>query len=152
MEVEAVCALRSERGLHRVSGTGPQVVGRTPQTTDERKADTMKTYILRAPEAVESQNLNLHLRPPRPDPGVPALVAVICGGPARRPPAPVGRVRFIGLDVHNNTIAVSLAPAHRTLWLIIPPANAEDVRKLPKVDKGFAGMICGQGDTDLLWL
>ena len=50
-------ALRSKRGLHRVNGAEPQVVGLAPQTTDERKADTMKPYILRNPKPVQLQKL-----------------------------------------------------------------------------------------------
>jgi hypothetical protein len=55
MKASKVSALRSKRGLHRVSGAEPQVVGLTPQTTNERRANTMKTYLLRAPKTVESQ-------------------------------------------------------------------------------------------------
>src|SRR5665647_414487 len=46
MKANKVSALRSKRGLRRVSGAEPQVVGLTPQTTMKRKANTMKTYIL----------------------------------------------------------------------------------------------------------
>jgi hypothetical protein len=55
MEVKAVSALRDKRGLRRASGAGPQVVGLTPQTTQKRKANTMKTFILRQPKPVEPQ-------------------------------------------------------------------------------------------------
>ena len=55
MKVNKVSALRSKRGLDRVSGAGPQVVRLTPHTTDERKTDIMKTYILRGLEAVEAE-------------------------------------------------------------------------------------------------
>jgi transposase len=51
----------------------------------------MKTYLLRDPKAVEPQN-----RKPNPRP--------------HTPPRPAGPALFIGLDVHNDTIAVSLAP------------------------------------------
>ena len=37
----------------------PQVVGLTPQTPVNRKASTMKTYLLRDPNAVEPQNPRL---------------------------------------------------------------------------------------------
>jgi transposase len=47
----------------------------------------MKTYLLRTPKTVEPQ---------KPPPG---------------PAAPVGPALFIGLDVHNDSIAVSLAPS-----------------------------------------
>ena len=55
MKATAVSALRSKRGLHRVSGAEPQVVGLTPQTTLIRRTDTMKTYLLRNPNPVEPQ-------------------------------------------------------------------------------------------------
>jgi len=56
MKAKAVSALRRKRGLRRVSGAEPQVVGLTPQTTQKRRANTMKTYLLRAPKTVEPQN------------------------------------------------------------------------------------------------
>src|SRR5271167_3515149 len=105
MKVKAVSALRSKRGLHRVNGAEPQVVGLTPQTTDERKTDTMKTYILRDPKAVEPQKST---RSPRPKPAAPVTAA----GLLPRPSATInGPGLFIGLDVHNDSIAVSLAPS-----------------------------------------
>jgi len=59
----------------------------------------MKTYILRDPKAVEAQNRNHNPRPaPQP----------------HTPPPPAGPALFIGLDVHNDSIAVSLAPADST--------------------------------------
>ncbi len=39
---------------------------------------------------------------------------VICGPPVPPPPLLAGRVLFIGLDVHNDSIAVSLAPSDST--------------------------------------
>src|SRR5664279_3081329 len=108
-----VSALRSERGLRPVGRVAePPVVGLAPQTTkNDRKANTMKTYILRDPKTVEPQT---SLRPLRPEPGLTALVNVICGPPV--PPAPplARLVLFIGLDVHNDSIAVSLAPSDST--------------------------------------
>ena len=60
-------ALRDERGLRRVSGAEPQVVGLAPQTTmNDRKANTMKTYILRDPNTVEPQKQQP--KPQTPDP------------------------------------------------------------------------------------
>jgi len=64
-----VFALRSNRGLHRVNGAKPQVVGLTPQTTKERKADNMKTYILRNAKPVEPQK---PIRLPCPKPATSA--------------------------------------------------------------------------------
>lgn len=64
----------------------------------------MKTYILRDPKAVEPQN-----PPPcRDDPAVTATVAAILSRPVATTNGPV---LFLGLDVHNDTIAVSLAPS-----------------------------------------
>src|ERR1035437_10445980 len=93
-----VSALR-ERGLRPVVRVAePQVVGLPPQTTNERKADTMKTYILRENKTVEPQKSP---RPLRPDPALTATVDMICGRPV--PPPPLAwRVLFIGLDVHND--------------------------------------------------
>jgi hypothetical protein len=45
MKAKAVSALRSKRGLHRVNGAEPQVVGLTPQTTNERETDTIGDVI-----------------------------------------------------------------------------------------------------------
>jgi len=55
MKGNAVSALRSKRGLHRVNGAEPPVVVITPQTTIEGKASTMNTYILRDLKPVEPQ-------------------------------------------------------------------------------------------------
>ncbi len=71
----------------------------------------MKTYILRDPKTVEPQNP----RPqPRHDPVVTATVDAICGRPKPPPPALAGLILYLGLDVHNDTIAVSLAPSDST--------------------------------------
>jgi transposase len=59
----------------------------------------MKTYILRDPNRVEPQN---HRQNPRPAP---------CRDVAAAPPPAPGPTLFLGLDVHNDSIAVSLAPA-----------------------------------------
>ena len=56
MRVKAVSALRSKRGLRRVNGAEPQVVGLTPQTTNDRRTDTMKTYILRSEDENGKRN------------------------------------------------------------------------------------------------
>ena len=54
MKGKAVSALRSKRGLRPgKEDAEPPVVGLTPQTTNERGANTMKTYILRDPKTVE---------------------------------------------------------------------------------------------------
>jgi len=92
MKVKQVSALRSKRGLHRVNGAEPQVVGLTPQTPDIRKTDTMKTYILRQPKPVEPQKSS---RTPRPKPVPPVAPAGHCG---RMETMTKGPVLFIGLD------------------------------------------------------
>src|SRR5690242_13972716 len=86
-----VSALRSKRGLRPVEQVAePPVVGLTPQTTMmTKRTDTMKSYILRDPKTVEPQT-------PRP------------------PPALRGPVLYLGPDVHNDSIAVSLAPSDST--------------------------------------
>ena len=103
MKAKAVSVLRSKRGLRPVMRVAePQVVGLTPQTTNERSTDTMKTYLLRESQTVESQS---HRRQPR---ARFATVSEVLGRPAAREnPA----VLFVGLDVHTASIAVSLAPA-----------------------------------------
>ena len=88
--------------MRRVSGTEPQVVGLAPQTTSNRKANTMKTYILRTEKAVEPQKA-IPRRAPNPlRPELP------------RPMVPAGPALCLGLDVHNDSIAVSLAPSDST--------------------------------------
>jgi transposase len=72
------------------------------------RANTMKTYILRAPKAVEPQNPPPLVRAPR---AAPAAPAVILDRPA---PGAAGLALFVGLDVHNDSIAVSLAPSDST--------------------------------------
>jgi len=82
MKVKQVSALR-ERGLRpEMRVAEPQVVGLAPQTTNERKANTMKTYILRDPKTVEPQTSP---RPLRPDPALTATVDMICGRPVPPP-------------------------------------------------------------------
>ena len=65
----------------------------------------MKTYILRDPQTVEPQN------PLRDDPVVSATLEAILSRPEA---SPHSAVLFIGLDVHNDSIAVSLAPSDST--------------------------------------
>lgn len=107
MKAKAVSALRSKRGLRPVEQVAePQVVGLTPQTTMmTERTDTMKTYLLREPQTVEPQNAR---RAPRTRPAAPSAVL---GRPA---PPKTGPVLFIGLDVHTDSIAVSLAPSDAT--------------------------------------
>lgn len=98
MKGEAVSAFR-ERGLHlAVRDAEPQVSESI--NSSERKTDTMKTYILRDLKAVEPQKT---ARPSRSKP-TPAFAPIATPKPAL----------FIGLDVHNDSIAVSLAPSEST--------------------------------------
>ena len=68
----------------------------------------MKTYILRQPKPVEPQK---SVRSPRPKPVAPATTVVLLGRPDATAKGPF---LFIGLDVHNDSIAVSLAPSDAT--------------------------------------
>src|ERR1044071_4916754 len=99
MKERAVSALRIERGLRtETRNAEPQVVGLAPQTTVmTERANTMKTYILRDLQPVEAQKT---VRPTRSKPR-PAPAAMVNSKPTL----------FIGLDVHNDTIAVSPAPS-----------------------------------------
>lgn len=104
MKPEAVSALRSKRGLHlHGRDAEPQVVGLTPRTSHERRANTVKTYILHPYPPVESQSRSA-TSPTQPLAPAPA-------GAGLPRPTPSAPVLFIGLDVHNDTIAVSLAPS-----------------------------------------
>ena len=89
MRQEAVSALR-ERGLPRVCGTGLQHCEPEFKQPLERKTDTMKSYILLQPEPVQSQ----------------ITIA---------PAGSKSSILFVGLDVHNDSIAVSLAPSDSEL-------------------------------------
>src|SRR5262245_18150851 len=95
MKATKVSAFR-ERGLR--SGCRAEPIRCDPKFKPaiERKTDPMKTYILRDPNAVEPQKAQFV--------------------PAADPPASVipVRVLFLGLDVHNDSIAVSLAPSDTT--------------------------------------
>src|SRR5258706_6122151 len=120
MKAKKVSALR-KRGLRCDGSRGAEpLIEAVPQLTDTnpnnqeqlsnlaRKTDTMKTYILRQPKPVEPQKTP---RWPRPKPAAPVTSAALLG----RPEATVkGPVLFIGLDVHNDSIAVSLAPSDTT--------------------------------------
>src|ERR1035437_2180083 len=117
MKANKVSALRSKRGLHRVNGAEPPVVGLAPQTTNDRKADTMKTYILLKSEPVQSQ---------------------IITAPAGAKPL----VLFVGLDVHNDSIAVSLAPSDSTevrRYGIIGGEHGDVLKLAKKVAEAQAG-------------
>src|SRR4051794_21480801 len=98
MKGEVVSAFQ-ERGLHlAVRDAEPQVS--ESNNSMERKTDTMKTYILREPKAVQPQT------------SARALDSHPTGNPAAI--ATSKPTLFIGLDVHNDSIAVSLAPSAST--------------------------------------
>ena len=102
MKAKLVPALRSKRGLRRSNGAEPQVVGLAPQTSnEERKADTMKTYLLKASASVE----------PKAAPGKRCAPTSLAGVSSRDSQP---RVLFNGLDVHTDSIAVSVAPSDST--------------------------------------
>src|ERR1035441_7587067 len=136
MKVKQVSALRSKRGLHRANGAEPPVVGLTPQTTNIRKTDTMKTYILREPKPVESQK---PARVPRRKAATGPTPTVALG----RPPAPSSRpVLFVGFDVHTDSIAVSLAPSDSTAvrrYGIIGGTHDDVVKLLTKLHAAHPG-------------
>src|SRR6266568_91102 len=138
MKANRVSALRVKRGLHRVNGAEPPVVGLTPQTTMKRKANTMKTYILRAPQPVEPQK---SIRSPRPKLVIPATPVTIVGRPSVTAKDPV---LFTGLDVHNDSIAVSLAPSDSTevrRYGIIGGEHDDVLKLAHKLHAAHPGMV-----------
>ena len=97
----------------------------------------MKTYILRDPKTVEPQN---SFRPLREEPAVTATVEAILGRPAAPPNGPV---LFLGLDVHNDTIAVSLAPSDSTearRYGIIGGTHDDVLRLIKKLSAAHPGV------------
>jgi transposase len=102
----------------------------------------MKTYILRDPNAVEPQNHNLNSLPDprRHDPAIATVVNTICGPP---PPPPTGRSLYVGLDVHNDTIAVSLAPDDSSevrRYGIIGGSHDDILRLIKKLSAAHPGL------------
>ena len=90
----------------------------------------MKTYILRDPKTVEPQRAP---RPRHPQPFAPA--------PAAAPPR--GPVLFIGLDVHNDSIAVSLAPSDRSevrRYGLLGGQHADVLQLLKKLSAAHPGV------------
>ena|SRR6266446_5930078 len=97
----------------------------------------MKTYILRDPKAVEPQN------PTRRDPALNPRTNATCGPAA--PPLPVssGSVLYVGLDVHNETIAASLAPGQSTevrRYGIIGGSHDDVLRLIKKLSAAHPGL------------
>jgi hypothetical protein len=103
MKRAKVSALR-ERGLRRLCGVEPQCCEPKFKQPMERKADTntMKAYILRPFHPVERQNCR------RTDPTTQAITSDILGPPAATSRDPI---LCIGMDVHNDSIAVAVAPS-----------------------------------------
>lgn len=87
----------------------------------------MKAYILRDPNAVEPQNL-------RPDPARAATVDAICGPVGAPSSTLASRVLYVGLDVHNDTIAVwlTLGDSIEVRRYGIIGGNHDDVLRLIK--------------------
>ena len=103
----------------------------------------MKSYILRDPKTVEPQNRKPNPRPPlRHDPVVSATADVICGQHAAAPPALAGLILYIGLDVHNDSTAVSVAPSDSTKvrrYGIIGGQHDDVIKRLRKLAARIRG-------------
>ncbi len=101
----------------------------------------MKTYILRTPNTVEPQNRPRPPLPPSP-PAAPALTAtgdVSCGPATPVPPALGPRVLYVGLDVHNDSSAVSLAPSDSAKIVAGNARGAAGVRAQNEKQKARSG-------------
>jgi len=99
----------------------------------------MKTYILRDRKAVERQNRA------RRDRAVNTLVNAVCDpAPTPTPTTTLtGPVLYIGLDVHNDTIAVSLAPSDSTevrRYGIIGGQHDDVLRLIKKLSAAHPGV------------
>ena len=99
----------------------------------------MKTYILRDRKAVEPQNRA------RRDRAVNTLVNVVCDPVPTPTPTTMltGPVLYIGLDVHNDTIAVSLAPSDSTevrRYGIIGGQHDDVLRLIKKLSAAHPGV------------
>ena len=101
MKASKVSVLR-ERGLRPgvCRWAEPQCCERQFKQLLERKTDTMKNYILHPLPPVEAQSSS--------NTSTPTSLADV----SSRGSSP--SVLFIGLDVHNDSIAVSLAPSDST--------------------------------------
>ena len=100
------------RGLRRASGAEPPVVGRTPDTpTNDRRTDTMKTYILRQTQPVQPQKLASQAQPQAPAPGA--------GTGAAPPPGPQSHAAARALERQARSAAAlppAPAPGRRPRW------------------------------------
>ena len=138
MKAKAVSALRGERGSRPEEREAePQVVGLAPQTTsNDRKVNTVKTYILHDPTAVETQKPR-RARPPNPAPAAPATPGPEANAAATDP------ALFLGLDVHNDSIAVSLAPSDSTevrRYGIIGGQHDDVLKLIQKIETAHPGL------------
>ena len=101
----------------------------------------MKTYILRDPQTVEPQKARR--QPRHAEPVRSATVPGIGGPPASAPPRGLaGLSLFIGMDVHNDSIAVSLAPSDSTevrRYGIIGGQHEDVLRLLKKFSTAHPG-------------
>jgi len=100
MEGLRVSAFR-ERGLRAGVSRSAEPPWLVVKLKPERKADTMKTYLLKTSPLVETKARRTAGRKPAPEEPAPAVA----------PAPPAGPVLCIGLDVHNDSIAVSIAPS-----------------------------------------
>ena len=94
----------------------------------------MKTYLLRDPKTVEPQTPRRVRRRPVPS-GAGTTPTV--------PPAPAGPALFLGMDVHNDSIAVSVAPADSTevrRYGIIGGQHDDVLRLLQKLQAAHPGV------------
>jgi transposase len=107
MKATKVSALR-ERGLRPdvCRDAEPQVWSMKLKL--ERKADTMKTYILRPHNCVEPQKAQFLDTPQPSHTHTPTSLAEVSSQGSQP------RTLFIGLDVHTDSIAVSIAPSDST--------------------------------------
>jgi len=104
MKRAKVSALR-ERGVRRLCDAEPQCCEPKFKQPIERKADTIKTYVLRPFHPVEPQYCR------RTDPTTRAITSDILS----RPAAPsTDLILYVGMDVHNDSIAVAIARSRST--------------------------------------
>src|SRR5271169_3869399 len=118
MRREAVSAFR-ERGLRAGVSRSAEPQCLVGNANIERKTDTMKNYILRNAKPVQSQ-----------------ITAVSAG--AKLP------ILYTGLDVHNDSIAVSLAPADSTevrRYGIIGGEHDDVLKLAKKLATAHPGMV-----------
>jgi hypothetical protein len=116
MRREAVSVFR-ERGLRAGVSRSAEPQCLVGNANIERKTDTMKSYILRYAQPVQSQ-----------------IIPVSTGIPSS--------VLFISLDVHNDSIAVSLAPSETSeVWRYgIIGEEHDDVLNLVSFEKLMAAV------------